>query len=453
MVEDFRRRFWISLVLTIPVVLFSPMIQSFLGLTDLLRFEGSIYISFIFSVAVYFYGGYPFLKGFGDEIREKQPGMMTLIALAITVAFVYSSAVVFGIPGRIFFWEVATLIDVMLLGHWIEMRSVMGASKALEKLARLMPSEAHKLQENGDVEDVSLDELRSGDRVLVKPGEKIPADGKIVEGESSINEAMVTGESRPVTRKEGDEVIGGSVNGEGSITVKVEKTGEDSFLSRVVKMVEEAQKSKSHTQNLADRAAFWLTIIALTAGTVTLIAWLAFMNSEFVFALERTVTVMVITCPHALGLAIPLVVAVSTAISAQNGLLIRNRAPFERARNLDAIIFDKTGTLTRGTFEVTDVMIFKDNINEKELVRLAASVEQHSEHPIARGIVEYSDNTVKVTDFQAITGKGARGKVENQVVKVVSEAYLRENNIQLDNQKINDVSQAGKTMAFVLIDD
>jgi Cu2+-exporting ATPase len=429
------------------------MIQSFLGIRSALQFEGSLYVVFTFSLAVFMYGGYPFLKGFVDEVGKKQPGMMTLIALAITVAFVYSSAVVFGVPGRVFFWEVATLIDVMLLGHWVEMRSVMGASRALEELASLMPSEAHKVKENGETEEVALDELKAGDRVLVKPGEKIPADGKIIEGESSVNEAMVTGESTPVTKKQDDEVIGGSVNGEGSLTVEVQKTGEDSFRSQVMNMVQEAQQSKSRTQNLADRAAFWLTVIALTAGVITLVTWLVFMQREFVFALERTVTVMVITCPHALGLAIPLVVAVSTAISAKNGLLIRNRGPFERARNLQAIIFDKTGTLTKGTFEVTGVKTLSDQWDEKEVVRLAASVEQNSEHPIAKGIVEYADNKSRVSDFKAITGKGAQGKVDNQLVKVVSEGYLHENTIQVDESQIEEVSGGGKTLAFVIIED
>ncbi len=453
MVKDFRRRFWVSIILTLPVLVFSPMIQSFLGIRSAFQFGGTLYVTFAFSLAVFVYGGYPFLKGFVDEIGKKQPGMMTLIALAITVAFVYSSAVVFGVPGRVFFWEVATLIDVMLLGHWVEMRSVMGASRALEELASLMPSEAHKLKENGETEDVTLDELNAGDKVLVKPGEKIPADGTIVEGESSVNEAMVTGESTPVTKKQDDEVIGGSVNGEGSLTVEVQKTGEDSFLSQVMNMVEEAQQSKSRTQNLADRAAFWLTVIALTAGVITLVTWLVLMQREFVFALERTVTVMVITCPHALGLAIPLVVAVSTAISARNGLLIRNRGPFERARNLQAIIFDKTGTLTKGTFEVTGVKTLSGQWGEKEVVRLAASVEQNSEHPIAKGIVEYADNKSRVSDFKAITGKGAQGKVDSQLVKVVSEGYLHENNMPVDDSQIEEVSGEGKTLAFVIIDD
>ncbi len=461
MVADFRKRFWISLVLTVPILILSPMIQEFLGLGESLRFQGDLFINFLFSTVVFFYGGWPFLRGLFDELRQKNPGMMTLIALAIAVAYFYSSAVVFGVPGKMFFWELATLIDIMLLGHWIEMKSVMGASRALEELAKLMPSEAHKLMEDGSVEDVPLDQLGSGDRVLIKPGEKIPADGKVVEGETSVNDAMITGESKPVSKKEGGKVIGGAINGEGSITVEVEKTGKDSFLSQVIDLVRQAQESKSRTQDLANRAAFWLTIIALTAGAVTMVVWLAIVHQDFVFALERTVTVMVITCPHALGLAIPLVVAVSTAISARNGLLIRNRAAFEAARNLQAIIFDKTGTLTQGKFGVTDTVTLDGQLDESELLAYAAAVEQNSEHPIAKGIVNSLPATGsqagveqirKVADFKAIPGKGARGRVEGKEVMVVSPGYLRENNIEFQNGKIDELNAQGKTVVFVLID-
>ncbi|MEJ2194993.1 MAG: HAD-IC family P-type ATPase, partial [Ignavibacteriaceae bacterium] len=325
MIEDFKKRFWISLVITVPILLLSPMIQHFLGLRETISFTGESYLLFALSSFVFFYGGWPFLKGLLDEFKKLQPGMMTLIALAISVAYFYSSAVVFGVEGEVFFWELTTLIDIMLLGHWIEMKSVMGASKALEELAKLMPDEAHKIDDNGNVVDVKVSDLNLSSRLLIKPGEKIPADGKIYEGKTSINEAMITGESKPVTKGEGDEVIGGSINGEGSIKIKVEKTGDETFLSQVVKMVREAQESKSKTQNLANRAAFWLTLVAIAAGVITMIVWLIVEGSTFNFALSRSVTVMVITCPHALGLAIPLVVAVSTALSAKSGLLIRNR--------------------------------------------------------------------------------------------------------------------------------
>jgi len=453
MAADFRKRFWISLVLSVPILLLSPMIQQFLGLGTSLRFSGDLFINFLFSTAVFFYGGWPFLKGLYDELRQKNPGMMTLIALAIAVAYFYSSAVVFGVKGKIFFWELATLIDIMLLGHWIEMRSVMGASRALEELARLMPSEAHKLMGDGSVKDVPLDQLQSGDKVVIKPGEKIPADGKVVEGQTSVNEAMITGESKPVEKSQGNKVIGGAINGEGSITIEVEKTGKDSYLSQVVEMVRQAQQSKSKTQDLANRAAFWLTIIALSAGAITMVVWLVFMRTDFVFALERTVTVMVITCPHALGLAIPLVVAVSTAISARNGLLIRNRAAFERARNLQAIIFDKTGTLTEGKFGVTDQITLNEKADKDEILAYAAAVEQNSEHPIAKGIVQSVENLKKVTDFKSIPGKGAQGKVDGKDIKVVSPGYLQEKNIKPENQEIDKLNAEGKTVVYVLIDD
>lgn len=454
MVADFRKRFWISVIITIPILLLSPMIQSFLSLENVLRFNGDIYIAFLLSSIIFFFGGYPFLKGWMDELSGKNPGMMTLIALAITVAYVYSSAVVFGIPGKIFFWELATLIDIMLLGHWIEMKSVMGASKALEALAELMPSDAHKITDDGNIKEVPLKMLKNGDLILVRPGEKVPADGIIIDGLSSVNESMLTGESKPVEKKLDDRVIGGSVNGEGSLTITVEKTGAESFLSQVINLVNQAQKSKSRTQDLANRAAFWLTIIALSASTLTMFTWLVIMEKDFVFALERTVTVMVVTCPHALGLAIPLVVAVSTAISAANGLLIRNRVAFEKARNIQAIIFDKTGTLTKGKFGVTDVVVAADSdVSESELLKYAASVESHSEHPIARGIKESSKEIYKIKDFKSLTGKGAQGYVKGKNVKIVSPGYLQEKNILVENEGFKILSGQEKTIVYVLLDD
>ncbi len=451
MVADFRRRFWISLAVTVPILLLSPMIQRFLGLEETLRFPGDIYLLFGLSSFVFFYGGYPFLKGLFDELRQVRPGMMTLIAIAISTAYLYSTVVVFGLKGKVFFWELVTLVDIMLLGHWIEMRSVMGASRALEELAKLMPSEAHLLLPDGTTTDVPLKELKTGDRVLVKPGEKIPADGDVIEGETSVNESMLTGESKPVVKKAGDRVIGGAINGEGSIVVEIKKTGKDSFLSQVIELVKEAQESKSKTQDLANRAAMWLTLIALVGGSITLFVWLFLMNKDFAFSLERTVTVMVITCPHALGLAVPLVVAVSTALAARNGLLIRNRAAFERARNIQAIIFDKTGTLTEGRFGVTDTVVFDSNIDEKELLKYAASVEAHSEHPIAQGIVASADDRFQIEDFRAIPGKGAEARVNGKEVKVVSPGYLKEKGINIENERIEVLSSQGKTVVFVLI--
>jgi Cu2+-exporting ATPase len=452
MVADFRKRFWISLIVTIPILFLSPMIQSFLGLRQVVRFPGDAYVLWALSSFVFIYGGWPFLKGLFEELAKMQPAMMTLIAIAITTAYVYSSIVVFGLKGKVFFWELATLIDIMLLGHWIEMKSIMGASRALEELAKLMPSSAHKVMPDGSTRDVSLDELGTGDRVLIKPGEKVPVDGDVVEGQTSVNEAMLTGESKPVTKGVGGKVIGGSINGEGSITVEVKKTGEDSFLSQVIELVRQAQESKSKTQDLANRAALWLTIIALTGGAITIFIWLAVMHKDFAFALERMVTVMVITCPHALGLAVPLVVAVSTALAAGSGLLIRNRAAFERGRNIQAIIFDKTGTLTQGKFGVTDTITFSNDMGEKELLKYAASVESRSEHPIAQGIVSSSKETFPVEGFKAIPGKGAEGRVEGREVKVVSPGYLRENNMPVSDERIEQLSSQGKTVIFVMLD-
>lgn len=452
MVSDFQRRFWVSLIVTAPILILSPMIQQFLGLGDSIRFFGDQYVLFGLSSVVFFYGGYPFLRGIVSELKSLKPGMMTLISVAITTAYLYSSAVVFGLSGNILFWELATLIDIMLLGHWIEMKSVMGASKALEELVRLMPSDAHKVMPDGSVKDVPLSELNAGDKVLVKPGEKIPADGEVVDGESSVNESMLTGESVPVSKIKGAKVIGGSVNGEGSITAEVKKTGKDSYLSQVIELVRQAQESKSRTQDLANRAAVWLTIVALGGGAITIFVWLAIAHKDFAFALERTVTVMVIACPHALGLAVPLVVAVSTALSASNGLLIRDRAAFEKARNIQAIIFDKTGTLTEGKFGVTDSIIFDKDMNGEELLKYAASVEAHSEHPIAKGIVSSARGTFPVQNFRAITGKGAEGNVNGRNIKVVSPGYLKEQNIRIDDERIQELSSQGKTVVFVLVE-
>jgi len=452
MTVDFRKRFWISLALTLPILLLSPMLQTLVGLREAFRFSGDIYVLFSLSSAVFWYGGWPFLKGLFEELTSRRPGMMTLVAVAITTAYLYSSAVVFGLTGKMFFWELATLVDIMLLGHWIEMKSVMGASKALEKLAKLMPSDAHKLMPDGSVKDVPLGELAVDDKVLIKPGEKIPADGVIVEGESSVNESMLTGESTPVTKKTGGKVIGGAINGEGSLTIEVKGTGKDSFLSQVIDLVKQAQESKSKAQNLADTAALWLTLIALGSGALTLLTWLAFMNHEFAFAIERAVTVMVITCPHALGLAVPLVVAVSTALAASNGLLIRNRVAFEHARNIKAIIFDKTGTLTEGRFGVTDTLVLGEDIDEETLRLYAASVEASSEHPIAKAVAAASEKKLPVENFKSITGKGAQGRVDGKEVKVVSPGFLREHNIDLTEKRIEPLQAQGKTVVFVLVD-
>ena len=454
MIADFRRRFWVSLTLTLPILALSPMLQSFVGLEQALAFPGDAYLLFAFSSAVFFYGGWPFLKGLTDELGKREPGMMTLIALAISVAWLYSSAVVFGLQGKVFFWELATLIDVMLLGHWIEMRSVMGASGALEALVKLLPTEAHRLVANGGTEEVPVSELRVGDRVLVKPGEKVPTDGVIAEGESSLNEAMLTGESSPVHKHEGEEVIGGSVNGENTITLEIKKTGDETYLSQVIEMVRKAQGSRSKTQDLANRAAAWLTYIAISAGLLTLFVWLGF-GAAFDFSLERMVTVMVITCPHALGLAVPLVVAVSTSLGAESGLLIRNRAAFERARELDAVVFDKTGTLTEGRFGVKHIRAFGD-VGEEEVLQLAGALETRSEHPIAQGIVsEAKERDLKLAEaksFHNLTGRGAEADVGGIPVKVVSPGYARDEGLDFDSAAVDELAEGGNTVVLVIND-
>ena len=447
--RDFKRRFIVSLFFTFPILALSPLIQSLFRFK--LEFPGSIYLLFLLSTFVYFYGGYPFLKGFFKEIRENNIGMMTLIAVAISSAYFYSSAVVFGLKGEVFFWELATLIDIMLLGHWIEMRSVMGASRALEELVKIMPSVAHLIKD-GQTVDVKIETLKPGDRVLVKPGEKIPVDGAVIEGETSVNESMLTGESKPVTKITGDNVIGGSINGEGSVSVEVRKIGSETYLNQVIELVKRAQESKSKTQDLADNAARWLTIISLSVGFITLMAWLYFgKNSEF--AVERAVTVMVISCPHALGLAIPLVVAVSTSLAAKSGLLIRNRSAFERARDLQAVVFDKTGTLTEGRFGVTDIVPLAD-LNETEVLRMTASLEANSEHPIAAGIVnslkEKGGEPVHISEFKAIPGIGVEGQAQGKRWMVVSPGYLKENKIDLMDERLEKLAGQGKTVVYLL---
>ncbi len=450
MIEDFKRRFWVSLILTGPILALSPMIQGWIGVDW--NFGGSPYLLFGLSSLVYFYGGWPFLKGFRNELKKKSPGMMTLIALAISVAYFYSVATTFGLPGKSFYWELATLIVIMLLGHWIEMKSVLGASKALQLLVSMMPAEAHKLVGDQLIE-VKLEEVAAGDVLLVKPGEKIPADGIILEGESYLNESMLTGESKPVKRGVGEQVIGGAVNGNGSLKIKVLHTGKDSYLSKVIRLVEEAQKTKSKMQNLSDRAAKWLTYLAIGVGVVTLIVWLL-LGYDFVFALERMVTVMVISCPHALGLAIPLVVAISTAVSAQNGLLIRNRTAFEESRKISTLVFDKTGTLTQGEFGVKRYASLTKDLSDKEVLRLAAALEQNSEHPIATGIVRKAKDLhleLPATEgFTAITGKGVQAVVESKEVKVVSPAYLKDVDLVVPKEAFSD---AAETVVFVLLDD
>ncbi|MFC7132692.1 MULTISPECIES: heavy metal translocating P-type ATPase [Salinibaculum] len=409
--QMFRRRFFISTLLSIPVLLYSETLQSWLGFS-VPAFPGSEWINPVFAVVVFAYGGVPFLKMAVPELRDRTPGMMMLISMAISVAFVYSLASVVFPTSSAFFWELVTLIDIMLLGHWIEMRSVRRASSALDELAKLMPDTAERITDDG-TEEVPVSDLSEGDLVLVRPGASVPADGVVEEGDSDVNEAMVTGESKPVSKEPGDDVIGGTVNGDGSLRVRIDATGEDTTLAGIMRLVEEAQSSQSRTQVLADRAAGWLFYVAVGAAVVTAIAWTVAVSFNAT-VIERVVTVLVIACPHALGLAIPLVVAINTSLAARNGMLVRDRIAMEQARNLDAIIFDKTGTLTEGEHGVVG-METVDSVDQTEALALAAAVESDSEHMIARAIREAAaERDVSVPDasgFEAMKGRGVRATV------------------------------------------
>lgn len=449
MIEDFKKRFFVSLMITVPILILSPLIQSLLGFE--LNFPGDTYLLLALSTLIYFYGGKPFLVGAKDELKEKSPAMMTLIAFAITVAYVYSTLTIFVLEGDGFFWELATLIVIMLLGHWIEMRSVMGASKALDELIKLMPEEANVILENGETKTVSVEEIEKGSSIFVRPGEKIPLDGTVFEGHSEVNESMVTGESVPVEKKQGDTLIGGSINGEGILKFTVDHIGEDTFISQMVKMVKDAQESKSKTQKLADVAAKWLFYIALFAGILTFTVWLS-IGKDLDFAITRAVTVIIISCPHALGLAMPLVTAVSTSIGAKKGLLIRNRGTFENARKITHVIFDKTGTLTLGEFGITDYHPI--DISEDELLSLVYALEINSEHPIAKGIVNEGQKReleIKtVENYSTLPGKGLEGTIDGADLKVVSPGYLRDAGISFPEKEYEILSQEGKTVVFAL---
>jgi Cu2+-exporting ATPase len=415
----FRNRFWVSLILSVPVLLYSPMIQEWLGFTAP-EFPGSEWISPVFATIIFVYGGLPFLQMAIPELRNRQPGMMTLISLAISVAFVYSWAAVFIAPGTGFFWELVTLIDVMLLGHWLEMRSVRQASGALDELARLMPDTAERIRPDGDTEEVAVSRLRVGDLVLVRPGASIPADGRVVEGESDVNEAMITGESKPVKKQGGEQVIAGTINSAGSLRVRVTATGDETALAGIMRLVAEAQQSKSRTQLLADKAAGWLFYGAIAVAVLTAILWTIAIgfNSEVI---ARVATVLVIACPHALGLAVPLVVAISTSLAAKNGILVRDRLALEAARDIDVVIFDKTGTLTRGEQGVVGIAV-TEGWEEANALALAAAVEGDSEHIIAKGIRKAAEERglalPKVGGFEALKGRGVRATINGHIVHV-----------------------------------
>ncbi len=442
-VADFKKRFWVSLILTIPVLVLSETIQVFFHFK--LSFLGDKYLLFILASIIFFYGGWPFSKGFIAELKAKKPGMMMLVAEAITVAYLYSAAITFGLSGMVFYWELATLIDVMLLGHWLEMRSVTSAGGALEELAKLLPALAHRL-DNGRSSDIALRDLKIGDKILIKPGEKIPADSLILKGETTVDEAMLTGESKPIVKKIGDELIAGSINAEGSVTAEVRKIGEGSYLAEVIKLVRQAQSSKSKTQNLADKAAMYLVIIATLCGVLTFLAWFLATHQTTPFILERAITVVVIACPHALGLAIPLVVAISITLAAKNGFIIKNRSAFESSRAIDTVVFDKTGTLTLGRFTIAEIRVLDSKFNQTQILKYAASLEARSEHPMAKVIAASTKARFEVENFRALPGRGVEGVIGKQKIQVVGENYLLENKIGYDKK-----AQSG-TVIYLIID-
>ncbi|NBC95446.1 MAG: copper-translocating P-type ATPase [Deinococcus-Thermus bacterium] len=451
--EMFRNRLWFSLVLTVPILYFSESFQTWFGY-EAIAFSGVAWLVPLLATAVFFYGGMPFLKGARHELADGAPAMMTLISLAITVAYAFSLAVTFGFPGTPFFWELATLIDVMLLGHWIEMGSVQNASKALDELTKLMPTVAHRYTDGGGTEDVSVDQLRDGDRILIRPGEQIPADGEVQDGSSSVSEAFLTGESRPVAKEPGSEVVAGAVNGEGALEVEITRTGGDTTLSQVMRLVEEAQSSRSRFQGLADRAAGWLAYVAVGAGLITFLVWLG-VRGDVSFAVTLSVTVLVIACPHALGLAIPLVTVNATSVSAKNGILVRNREAFERARNLRFVAFDKTGTLTHGEFAVTRVVA--GDVSEDEAYRLALGLEAKSEHPLAQAVVRSGEgrDAAKVEDFEVKAGRGVTGTVDGTLYRVGRPEWPDELDIEMPDalQQALDEAEGRGESVIVLMDE
>ena len=454
-VAMFKDKFWLSLLLTIPVLVYSEMIQHWLNITPP-AFPGSQYVPFVLSTVIFFYGGMVFIRSALGELKAKLPGMMTLISLAIITAYVYSIATQFFIEGEGFFWELATLVTIMLLGHWLEMASVAKAENALDAISKLLPDKAEKLV-NGKPKQVLVSELKVGDLVLIRPGASIPVDGVIMDGSSSVDEAAITGESKPVTKGVDDEVVAGTNNQDGSLTVKVTKIGQDTALAGIMRLVAEAQSSKSNVQVLADKAAFYLTIVAIATSIVTFVFWLIAKDAGF--ALERSVTVLIIACPHALGLAIPLVVSISTALSARNGLLVRKRLALEAARNLDWVLFDKTGTLTKGEHGVTDVWATK-GYTEEDILHLTASLEQNSEHIVGKGIVRKAEeqhvHLDKVANFKALPGLGVQGTLHGSEVYIAaSYRYIEENKLIVPAEIAHSVKQAakeGKTEVYLITD-
>ncbi len=452
----FRNRFWVCLLLTIPVLLFSPMIQEWFGFS-IPEFTGSNLIGATFALGIFIYGGIPFLQMAFPEVQSRNPGMMTLISLAITVAFAYSLFAIVTDTGKSFFWEMATLIDVMLLGHWMEMRSVRQASGALNELAKLMPDIAERVGDDGEIQEVQVTELQNDDVILVRPGTSVPADGEIIDGHSTLNESMITGESKPVEKSEGDEVIGGTINGDGSLRVHVSATGDDTALAGIMRLVQEAQGSKSQTQVLADKAAGWLFYFAIVAAVITAVAWTLAIGFE-VDVIERVATVLVIACPHALGLAIPLVVAISTAMGARNGILVRDRLALEEAREIDTVIFDKTGTLTEGRFGVASLQT-AEGWEQEHVLSLALAIEGDSEHPIAKGIRDKAEEAdvkpVEIQDFEAIKGHGIKAIYDGKAVYMGGPRLLEMLELDLQGEMANfrdTANEKAETVVYLVVD-
>ena len=454
-VAMFRDRFWLALLLSVPTVVWSEMIQHWFGFRVPV-FPGSAYIPAVFGSIVYFYGGWVFLQGAMRELRDRLPGMMTLIALAITVAFGYSVAVTFGMRGQDLWWELATLVTIMLLGHWLEMRSIFQAQGALKALARLLPDRALRLKPDGSTEEVAVAALQPGDRLLLRPGSSVPADGEVFEGASPVNESMITGESRPVDKRAGDRVIAGTVNGHGSLRIEVTHTGESTALAGIMRLVADAQQSRSRAQALADRAARMLTFVAIGAALLTVAVW-GFLGAEPGFIVERVVTVLVIACPHALGLAVPLVIAISTTLGAQSGLLVRDRRGLEEARLLDIVVFDKTGTLTLAEHRVVETSV--EGIDANEALRLAAAAERDSEHPVARALMasagEAGIEVPPSSGFAASAGRGVRATVDGRKVEVGGPALLHALELQAPGslgQASERAAAAGRSAIFLVVD-
>lgn len=452
-IDDYKLRFFLSVAMTLPLLLMLPSVQSFLHINSILYFKGNIYALFFLSSIIFFGGGWPFLKGIVREVKQNTPGTMTLVAISTTVAYLYSLLSVFGLSEKMFFGELAILIDLMLFGHWVEVGAMSSTNHSLEELKKLLPESAHKIISAQKTKDVPIDSLQVKDVILVKPGEKIPADGKIIKGSTTIDEFLLTRETGLVNKTINNYVIGGSFNGQGTIEVEITQIGENSFIYQVMRLISQAQNSKLQIKDFANTAAYWLTIISLLGSTLTLFLWIFFSDNSFSFALERALTVMVIACPHALSLAIPLVVAISASRASTNGLIIRNWTAFEKAKDVKSILFDKTDTLIKSKFGVTDVVVLDKSFDDRMILCYASAVERNSEHPIAQAIFKSVCEITDVQNFKILPNEGVEGDVEGRHVKVVNQKYLKELNKEVTNKELTKFFEEGKTIVFVMVDD